>query len=213
MIYLNYVIMWSAIYYLIEKNNSLTNNYNSYIVAFIHSVIAVILYSINFIYYEYDKEWDSSLNILSIHSISISIGYFIYDLYHVYLINYNKMFIKHHLLSIGTLILTYYLNIGSKIITLMILLGELSNPFQTSWYLARKLNYEKIEKILFPLYCFPFIIIRTAITPYILISILYHHHTNIYILLICSVFFLGLYGSLFWTKKLISICYNRYIII
>ena len=209
--FLLYTFLWFYLYFYLRKVNSFNINYNSYFVAFVHANISVLINGLNYYFIDRYKNWDSEYNIISNQAISISLGYFMYDLYHTIFTNFNKIYIIHHSLSIFTLLFSYRTQTCSKLVSTFLLFGELSNPLQIIWYLSDKLGYPKLEEIIFPIYSFLFVSIRTLIVPYLMLNILFEYYNNYYIIFYCLCYTLGLIGSFKWTKKIVKKIIKRYV--
>jgi len=208
--FLLYTFLWLYLYTIIKKNNKYDKNYNSYFISFVHANLSILCNGLNYYYIESYKDWDSEYNFLSNHAICLSLGYFSYDLYHTMFTNYNKMFTMHHLLCIFTLLISYRTQTCSKLVSTFLLLGEISNPSQIIWYLSYKHGYNKVEKIIFPIYSLFFVSIRTLIIPYLMLNISFRLYRNYFILLYCMCYSLGLIGSFKWTKQIVIKNINRY---
>ena len=65
--YLLYVLLWCKLYNLIanynKKHINYVDDYNSYLVSFIHATFSIIINFIIFYWYEINNNWDSLISV------------------------------------------------------------------------------------------------------------------------------------------------------
>ena len=140
--------------------------------------------------------------------MSFSSSYFIYDLIMMMFTNIDIIFFLHHLLILMVYWITISYDYGTKFILLTIFWGEITNPLQITWRISRALNYKKLEKYVFPLFSVSFIIVRTAILPFMHYSMLSSMFENkdyyIPTLGLTALSILGNLGGMIWTRQIIK---------
>ena len=140
--------------------------------------------------------------------MTFSASYFTYDLIMIMFTNIDMLFILHHLLILMVYYITISYDYGTKFILITIFWGEITNPLQITWQLSRALNYKKLEKYVFPIFGTSFLIVRTAIVPFMHYSMLSSMFENneYYIpnLGITILSILGNIGSMIWTAKIVK---------
>ena len=97
---------------------------------------------------------------------------------------------------------------GTKFILLTIFWGEITNPLQITWRISRALNYKKLEKYVFPVFSLSFIIVRTAVLPFIhynMLSYMFENKEYYYPTLgLTTLSILGNFGGMIWTRQIIK---------
>ena len=183
---------------------------SSSFVSFIHAILT-ILYSGYIIQYDMLESDVNTFNTNQLILIKISAGYFVYDILFMLFDKISAMFLFHHMLILGVYYLTTSYNLGSSLITYTIFWGEITNPLQITWYVSKYLKHRRLEKYMFPVFSFNFILIRMFVIPYYHYILLYNRIlelTTYYEFLLLSLVFIGDLASLVWIntifKKIIS---------
>lgn len=183
---------------------------SSSFVSFIHAILT-ILYSGYIIQYDMLESDVNTFNTNQLILIKISAGYFVYDILFMLFDKISAMFLFHHMLILGVYYLTTSYNLGSSLITYTIFWGEITNPLQITWYVSKYLKHRRLEKYMFPVFSFNFILIRMFVIPYYHYILLYNsilELTKYYEFLLLSLVFIGDLASLVWIntifKKIIS---------
>jgi hypothetical protein len=209
-----YSLIWTCLYYTINKKMTIPEKYiektgrffliSNYI-SFIHATIISIFTGLT-ILNNYDWEICSPLTMWQYHIVSLSFGYFSYDLYHRIFTKPDLMFALHHIVSLICLYCVLTTELYGRFIVTALFLGEVTNPFQTIWYISKKTGLCKLEKFVFPIFFFSFTLIRCIIGPYIILNWGYKMIMNgcpvYYSLIISSGILLGSLGSVFWISKM-----------
>jgi len=140
--------------------------------------------------------------------MTYSASYFIYDLIMMMFTTIDIIFFLHHLLILMVYYITISYNFGAKLILLSIFWGEITNPLQITWRISRALNYKKLEKYVFPVFSVSFIIVRTAIVPFMHYSMLSSMFENkeyyIPTLGLTTLSILGNFGGMIWTSQILK---------
>ena len=203
------ILIWFCVFYEInlkEKNSYLA----SCKVAFLHSVICVIIMSPSLLFnmIDYNRLWSARYD-----SLLFSLTYFIYDLYHVIYSKFDKLFILHHLLCILTICSILYLDKLGVLIAQCLFIGEITNPLQNLWRYFKIKNMVELEKKSFKLFSFLFLIIRGVVSPlyiYNALSKIMSSDINIFFASTVSLYlFLGTFGSLIWCYNLIHVMIEK----
>ena len=143
--------------------------------------------------------------------MTYSASYFIYDLIMMMFTTIDIIFFLHHLLILMVYYITISYNFGAKLILLSIFWGEITNPLQITWRISRALNYKKLEKYVFPVFSVSFIIVRTAIVPfmhYSMLSSMFENKEYYYPTLgLTTLSILGNFGGMIWTSQILKRCF------
>ena len=134
--------------------------------------------------------------------IYISASYFIYDILFMFITKFSLMFFLHHLLILSVYYITLTNDYGVKLVMYTLFWGELTNPLQISWFVSRYLNYKEIEKYIFPVFSFNFILVRSIIMPYTHFILIQKMREINYSLILLSI--IGNIGGLIWVKDIIK---------
>ena len=134
--------------------------------------------------------------------IYISASYFIYDCLFMFITKFSLMFFLHHLLILSVYYITLTNDYGVKLVMYTLFWGELTNPLQISWFVSRYLNYKEIEKYIFPVFSFNFILVRSIIMPYTHFILIQKMREINYSLILLSI--IGNIGGLIWVKDIIK---------
>ena len=134
--------------------------------------------------------------------IYISASYFIYDILFMFITKFSLMFFLHHLLILSVYYITLSNDYGVKLVIYTLFWGELTNPLQISWFVSRYLNYKEIEKYIFPVFSFNFILVRSIIMPYTHFILIQKMREINYSLILLSI--IGNIGGLIWVKDIIK---------
>ena len=134
--------------------------------------------------------------------IYISASYFIYDILFMFITKFSLMFFLHHLLILSVYYITLTNDYGVKLVLYTLFWGELTNPLQISWFVSRYLNYKEIEKYIFPVFSFNFILVRSIIMPYTHFILIQKMREINYSLILLSI--IGNIGGLIWVKDIIK---------
>jgi len=134
--------------------------------------------------------------------IYISASYFIYDILFMFITKFSLMFFLHHLLILSVYYITLSNDYGVKLVMYTLFWGELTNPLQISWFVSRYLNYKEIEKYIFPVFSFNFILVRSIIMPYTHFILIQKMREINYSLILLSI--IGNIGGLIWVKDIIK---------
>lgn len=210
-------LLWSMLYRIVKCRAITTQHLEweaqhpqiiSNTISFIHASLISILTGIS-IFISHDWNWNDEYTLYQKYIVYLSVGYFIYDLYHVIYKNPSSIFIMHHLVAIIGGYLSVTQNCLSKLLLYSLFLGEITNPCQIIWYISKKTKKTRVEQLIFPIYVFNFIVIRSIIIPYYMLQTLWYLSTsqqiNIYIIIIFSCASMAILGSMIWIKKLITI--------
>ena len=140
--------------------------------------------------------------------MTVSASYFTYDLIMMMFTNIDIIFILHHLLILIVYWITISYDYGTKFILLTIFWGEITNPLQITWRISRALNYKKLENYVFPAFSASFIIVRTAVLPFIhynMLSSMFENKDYYYPTLgLIALSALGNIGGMIWTNQIIK---------
>ena len=134
--------------------------------------------------------------------IYISASYFIYDILFMFITKFSLMFFLHHALILSVYYITLSNDYGVKLVMYTLFWGELTNPLQISWFVSRYLNYKEIEKYIFPVFSFNFILVRSIIMPYTHFILIQKMREINYSLILLSI--IGNIGGLIWVKDIIK---------
>ena len=183
---------------------------SSSFVSLIHAILT-ILYSGYIIQYDMLESDVHTFNVHQLNLVKISAGYFVYDILFILFNKISAMFLFHHILILGVYYLTTSYNIGASLITYTIFWGEITNPLQITWYVSKYLKHHRLEKYMFPVFSFNFILIRMFVIPYYHYILLYNSILELYTyydFTLLSLVFIGDLASLVWIntifKKIIS---------
>jgi hypothetical protein len=186
------------------KSSSIKLKISSNLVSLTHALgtiggSAYILYNIN----NFD-----GLNNEILALMTFSASYFTYDCLFMLVNNFSLIFFLHHILILMVYWITTSYNYGTKFILLSIFWGEITNPLQITWRISRTLNYKKLEHYIFPVFSVSFIIVRTAILPFMhynMLSSMFETKNYYYPTLgLTALSILGNLGGMLWTKKMIK---------
>lgn len=199
---LDYIFNWflySLFFYVCipKKYNSLIIISN--IVSLTHAMFTII----STLYIILNKDltldyFDSEKTLI----IYISASYFIYDILFMFITKFSLMFFLHHLLILSVYYITLTNDYGVKLVMYTLFWGELTNPLQISWFVSRYLNYKEIEKYIFPVFSFNFILVRSIIMPYTHFILIQKMREINYSLILLSI--IGNIGGLIWVKDIIK---------
>ena len=145
----------------------------------------------------------------SLTLMTFSASYFIYDLIRMMFTNIDIIFILHHILILIVYWIALTYNYGIKFILLTIFWGEITNPLQITWRISRALNYNNLDNYVFPIFGVSFLIVRTAVLPFIHYNMLSSMFENkdYYVptlgLIVLSI--LGNFGGMIWTRQILKI--------
>jgi len=128
-----------------------------------HGLIAVPLAIAD---YYYSLQWDHAapMNEIGRILLNISVTYFIVD--GLYFISQgDPLILIHHIVAASFGICCFYSNYASLAYSAAIIVGEVTNPLQSIWFLSREGNHKKIHERISPIYTAVFIPIRIIVTP------------------------------------------------
>ena len=199
---IDYIFNWclySLLFYIYfpKTNNSLVIISN--LVSFTHAIFTILttLYII--------LNQDLTLDYFDIEKtllIHISASYFIYDCLFMFITKFSLMFFLHHLLILAVYYITLTNDYGVKLVMYTLFWGEITNPLQISCFLSRYFNYKQIEKYIFPVFSFNFILVRSIIMPYTHFILINEMIDTNYSLILLSI--IGNIGGLIWVKDIIK---------
>ena len=98
--------------------------------------------------------------------MELSLGYFIADFVHFILFEPDVLMFVHHVFSILTMGTAGVIGRAGACGTAAIFQGEITNPFQSAWTMARFAKAEKMLNWLSPLFTFAFVSVRTTLVPF-----------------------------------------------
>lgn len=96
----------------------------------------------------------------------MSVGYFVADFVHFVLFEPDFLFFFHHVFSIGMMGSAGIIGRGAGAATAAIVQGEITNPFQSAWTVARFAKAQRALVVLSPLFTFAFVSVRLSLVPY-----------------------------------------------
>ena len=199
---LDYIFNWflySLFFYV-----SIPKTYNSLIiisniVSLTHAMFTIITTLYIILNQDLTLDYFDSEKTLIIY---ISASYFIYDILFMFITKFSLMFFLHHLLILSVYYITLTNDYGVKLVLYTLFWGELTNPLQISWFVSRYLNYKEIEKYIFPVFSFNFILVRSIIMPYTHFILIQKMREINYSLILLSI--IGNIGGLIWVKDIIK---------
>lgn len=195
-----YSISW---YNINSKLFGLSKNsvYADYWVSLLHSIGLIIMMLINsFI----------GSNLIKNNILIYTLSYFLYDIFIVINHKYSKLFLYHHVLSILTLIIALINQEYLDIILVILLLGEVTNPFQ-NLYNILKINQHEYTDIVFKYFTFSFCFIRLIVFPLYWIKSGLLSENNMNANIINFNLLLGTITSGFWIFKMCSIYKKKFL--
>lgn len=200
---ITFIINW-FFYFIVLSFITKSSVISSKIISLTHAITTIV----GTLYILLNENWDyDNFDVSKLWVIQFSTSYFIYDCLFMIIHSFSIMFFLHHILILIVYVVLLYYDYGVKLLMYTIFWGEITNPLQISWFLSKYLKYKKIEELLFPIFSFNFILIRSIILPYIhynLIQTLFRTNEHYYINTIISILsILGNVGSLIWVKNII----------
>lgn len=134
-------------------------------------------------------------------------SYFCLDLLYTLLCDYNITFALHHVVGILINALVLYSGVGGYYLVTGIFLGEVTNPMQIVWMLARDHGFSKTHAFLSPIFTYFFLLARLVFVPigvsYIIWHSLHQPHLSAGFVLSLSSLMLALtIGSWLWCWSL-----------
>lgn len=195
-----YYLMWGNVN---TKIKNMTNNQrvSDYASSFIHSIGLILVMFINLLF-------DSTY--IRYQILFYTISYFLYDINIIIDHKYSKLFLYHHIMSITNLLIGIFNENFLNYTLTCLLIGELSNPLQNLWNIA-KIKDHKHQNIIFKYFTYSFIGLRAIIFPiYWFQSGLIYENSNSALIYNLNMF-LGLITSYIWGFKMVKIYYNKFI--
>ena len=92
--------------------------------------------------------------------IELSVGYFVADFVHFILFEPDFLMFFHHVFSILMMGSAGIIGRGAACATTALVQGEITNPFQSAWTVARTAKAEKLLVWLSPLFTVVFVVVR-----------------------------------------------------
>lgn len=164
-----------------------------YITSFLHSSFLLILllfrYFIDSDYYNY--------NILF-----FTLCYFVYDIGIILLNNHKFIFIAHHLLAINSILITLKEPHLVNITLNLLLIAEISNPFQNTWQILKRINHND-QEFYYTLFSNLFVIQRLIIFPIFMYNNFVFKY-NIDNLIYYTIIGLGHMINIYWSYLIIK---------
>ena len=226
-----YLVGWVQLHgliyiYLTNYNNSVhssiifrntdTINKNIYkitnrSIALTHAIVTIFASGLS-LFIENNLNYDSDNTSLQIHIMNLSLSYFIIDLLHLILMEWNIIFILHHLISIILFSSILNFQITGYTIMLAIFYGEITNPIRMLWIELSKKNNIHANSVL-TVFKVSFIGVRLIIIPYYMCNAIHYYiyestrlKNVLYpiITLYIMVFSLISYGNVIWSYKLLK---------
>lgn len=112
-----------------------------------------------------------------IRTMEVSIGYFGADLIHFLLFEQDVMMFIHHGISLGFFYSVLSQHRGGLSAMSAIVQGEITNPLQSSWYIAKLGQHQQVLTWLSPLFTWAFLIIRGPVITLWVTHIIHHWMT------------------------------------
>lgn len=165
------------------------------------------------------KLLDAPLTPRHLNMVCFSLGYFLYDF--VYMIVYERdfAFLLHHVSALSIFGAVYWKERGAVILLVGLSWGEVTNPLQSSWWLARTANKAgRLNAIIAPLFTAVFLFVRFTALPYYVLSAAYALLAQPYGPMQVSLavranwaFFFAAFtvGGWFWCVSLIRGCFKK----
>lgn len=151
--------------------------------------------------------------LLSKYLISYSLGYYCLDIIYNWFMEYNLIFIIHHLATIF-IWLAALNNLSDLVIPIYgFLLAETSSLLLIPWEVSGKMNWVSIRSFLCTPTMILYVTVRTFLLPYYILSKLFYIYqlpiTFSYRILIIHSMLLIALGSICWTPVVINKCYIK----
>ena len=214
------LIQYYGLIFLFVRHYNNPHKITNRTIAFTHAIITTVTSGID-LYIENNLEYDSENTLSQIYIMNFSLSYFIMDLLYLIFMEWNLVFIMHHLLSIVMFSSILNFEISGYCIMLALFYGEITNPIRMIWIELSK-RKSKYSNSVLTLFKISFIGIRHIILPYYMINAIYFFIYEsvplgrvlpsmiaIYIIL----FTLISCGNIVWTYKLIKTKNNYNIIV
>lgn len=201
-----------------------SNKYELFIctcVALVHGVLCLLFNSYMLMIFTFDE---IESYVLYDHMTKLfTTAYFVYDLYHMYKLN-DVTILFHHIMGIILLLsgFNFYTTQYSYYETILLIIGESTNPLQNSFFVAKTLYGDEENKQhefntkyynFFKFFIVFFAVMRFIFAPIVIYSYLQiiEHTLHYYVILTCFLFLIS--GSLMWSinqnKKLIKMKANN----
>lgn len=130
-----------------------------------------------------------------------SMGYFIYDLVHMFQYQFQWEYFLHHAIALCYWTSMLYLNRGGYLAMVGLLVSEITNPMQVLWSVSRKNKFYHIYDALSPIFTYYYITMRCGVIP-----ILFTY--NAYDLLTNKNYDIPFKWKSFWLINLVLFCYG-----
>jgi hypothetical protein len=195
-----YYLFWGNVN---TKVKSITNNQKvgDYTSSFIHSLGLMITIFVNIFL-------DS--NYVRYHILYYTMSYFLYDINIIVEHKYSKLFLYHHIMSIINLLIGIFNTRFLDYTLTCLLIGELSNPLQNLWNIA-KIKNNKHQDIIFKYFTYSFLGLRAIVFPIYWFKSGLIYEDGYSGLLYNINMSLGLITSYVWGYKMIKIYYSKFI--
>ena len=172
-----YTSCWSLYYMVLRRVNKICSpEWNSQVVSFTHALLVV--QACGFCLFKWPlsiEELDQENTSCQINVIYFSLSYFIFDTcLGVYMKTESFVMVMHHFVIMGILSASLYLERYGYGCTLMLIVGELTNPMlKIRWFLrSKELQHTTFSVVNEALFVMLFIILRMFFGSYLLYVVL-----------------------------------------
>lgn len=112
-----------------------------------------------------DLEFLGHNTALEARVLELSVGYFVADFVHFLLFEPDLLMFFHHFFSIFMMASAGLVGQGATTGMAAILMGEITNPLQSTWTMARFAKSPRYLNLLSPVFTFAFVLIRVPLVP------------------------------------------------
>ena len=98
--------------------------------------------------------------------VELSVGYFVADFVHFIFFEPDFLMFFHHVFSIAMMSSAGLAGRGATSAMAALVQGEVTNPFQSAWTVARAAQAPRLLAWLSPLFTFVFVLVRVPLVPF-----------------------------------------------